>query len=340
MGKHKSEDYKLSAVNYYTKSHNQMHTCKIFNCNERSLMRWVNKYNHSNNITRKKRKSVSYKINQEHIAFIKKEIFKNKTITMQDLTAQIYNKFRVQFSRSHIASVVKDLNISLKQTKLRHEPVTRWNKPINIHNSISDFYQNIKQYDINDIISIDETSLNAYEVRKKCYNDIGKRCVIKTHSQEVFKKYTGIFAISTTGVIGYEIYDKGGIDSNRLVDFLNKYITTKYSNKLIILDNASSHRNQNVKHEITANNNLLYAVPYQHFTNVIEGYFSVLKSKLRKQQGIGLHQLKQNISNIIDEIPKSTYKRLFEGSYNRTKKYQPKVSTHKHTLKNYKKSAF
>ena len=62
-------------------------------------------------------------------------------------------------------------------------------------------------------ISIDETSLNAYEVRKHCYETIGKRCVIKTHSQEVFKKYTWIFAISTKGVIGYEIYDKGGIDS-------------------------------------------------------------------------------------------------------------------------------
>lgn len=29
----------------------------------------------------------------------------------------------------------------------------------------------------------------------------------------MFKKYTGIFAISTNGVIGYEIYEKGGINS-------------------------------------------------------------------------------------------------------------------------------
>ena len=33
----------------------------------------------------------------------------------------------------------------------------------------------------------------------------------KTHSQEVFKKYTGIFAISTKGVLGWKLYDKGGI---------------------------------------------------------------------------------------------------------------------------------
>ena len=43
-------------------------------------------------------------------------------------------------------------------------------------------------------------------IRRKCYEELGKRCVVKTESQEVFKKYTGIFAISSKGVIGYEIY--------------------------------------------------------------------------------------------------------------------------------------
>ncbi len=54
----------------------------------------------------------------------------------------------------------------------------------------------------------------------------------------VFKKYTGIFAISSKDIIGYEVYKKGGIDSNRMVDFINKFINGKYINKLIILDNA------------------------------------------------------------------------------------------------------
>ncbi len=182
---------------------------------------------------------------------------------------------------------------------------------------------------------LQDQTINAYEVRKHCYETIGKRCVIKTHSQEVFKKYTGIFAITTKGVIGYEIYDKGGIDSVRLVNFLNTFIVKKYKNKLIVLDNASSHRNKNVKDVIQKDNHLLYAVPYQHFTNVIEGYFSVLKSKLRKHKDIGLEKLKQNIRKLIKEIPKTIYKKLFEGSYNRSKKYKPKKSRAK-TLKTYK----
>jgi hypothetical protein len=39
MPKHKSEDYKLSDVNYYlTENNNQLQTCKIFKCSRRSLM--------------------------------------------------------------------------------------------------------------------------------------------------------------------------------------------------------------------------------------------------------------------------------------------------------------
>lgn len=38
--KHKSEDYKLSAVEYYLVSNkSQINVCKIFKCSPRSLMR-------------------------------------------------------------------------------------------------------------------------------------------------------------------------------------------------------------------------------------------------------------------------------------------------------------
>ena len=75
---------------------------------------------------------------------------------------------------------------------------------------------------------------------------------------------------------------KGGIDSDRLVDFLEKFITTKYKNKLIILDNVSSHKNEKLKELINKKNKVFYSVPYQHFTNSIENFFSMLKSRLNK----------------------------------------------------------
>ena len=95
MGKHKSEDYKLTAVKYYNHNKNQVKTCKIFNCSERSLMRWVNKYNKYHDIKRKTRKYIAYKIKNEYVKFLKDEIHKDKTITILDL---IIRKHRISLN--------------------------------------------------------------------------------------------------------------------------------------------------------------------------------------------------------------------------------------------------
>ena len=148
--------------------------------------------------------------------------------------------------------------------------------------------------------------------------------------------YTGIFAISYNGVLGWDLYEKGGIDSDRLYDFLEKHITTKYKNKLIILDNASSHRNAKIKELVNKHNTLLYSVPYQHFTNSIENYFSMMKSRLYKLDGLTHKELKTNIDKVIKDIPKDKYENIIKGTYNRTEKYHKKPSNRRKTLKNYK----
>ena len=91
----------------------------------------------------------------------------------------------------------------------------------------------------------------------------------------MFKKYTGIFAISNRGCLAYEIYEVGGITSEMLTECLNKFIDTLH-NKLIMLDNASSHRNQRIQELINRQNKLLYAVPYQHYTNAIEHHLTLV----------------------------------------------------------------
>ena len=45
MPKHKTEDYKLSAVKYYLRNDFSMeYVCDIFECKKQSLSRWVNSY--------------------------------------------------------------------------------------------------------------------------------------------------------------------------------------------------------------------------------------------------------------------------------------------------------
>ena len=235
----------------------------------------------------------------------------------------------------HLSRIIKDNHITLKLTHIRHEPVLRFGKEIDINKNIKEFYNEVKKYKIEDIICIDESSINALQNRYHCYNDIGKRCVIKTQSQEVFKKYTGIFAISSNGIEGWELYEKGGINVDRLYNFLEQNITSKYKNKLIILDNASSHRHEKIKELINKNNKLLYSIPYQHYSNGIELYFSLLKSKLRKLEGLKYNELKENIKKAIKDIPKENYKNILKGAYERQDFYIKKISkTRKY--KNYK----
>ena len=104
------------------------------------------------------------------------------------------------------------------------------------------------------------------------------------------------------------MYEKSGINTDRLIDFLEQNITNKLRNKLIILDNASSHRNEKIKALVNKHNNILYAVPYQHFTNSIENYFSMLKSRLQKFDGLTYDELKKNIEKVLKEIPRENMK--------------------------------
>jgi hypothetical protein len=168
----------------------------------------------------------------------------------------------------------------LKLTRIRHEPTHRWGKEININDKLDEFYEAIKKHKLEDIICIDETNIKSLQKRNHCYRQKGKRCVIKTQSQDVFKRYTGIFAISVNGVEGWELYEKSGINMDRLIEFLEKFITEKYKNKLIILDNAPAHKNERIREFVNRHNQLLYSVPYQHFSKRNRKLFWHVKIKI------------------------------------------------------------
>ena len=222
MVSHKSDDYKTTAVKYYlVEDATQEEVCKIFQCTRRSLMRWVKQYKNQGNVERQNRTPIAYKVKRQHIQFVKDEIRKNKTITMEDLLFLLKRKYpSLSLSRFHLNRVI------------RHEPTHRWGKEININDKLDEFYEELKKHKLEDIICIDETSIKSLQKRNHCYSQKGKRCVIKTQSQDVFKRYTGIFAISVNGVEGWELYEKGGINTERLIEFLEKNITSKLKNKL------------------------------------------------------------------------------------------------------------
>ena len=54
--------------------------------------------------------------------------------------------------------------------------------------------------------------------------DLGKRCVMKTSNNKVFTKYSLVVAINSKGIIGWILYEKGGMTGLRMVEFLEKFI--------------------------------------------------------------------------------------------------------------------
>jgi transposase-like protein len=120
MPKHKSKDYKLSAVKYYLEDKDtQINTCNIFKCSPRSLMRWVRKYKLEHSIKRHNRYPVAYKVKKTHIKYILGEIKNNKTITMQELLTNIKNKFKdINISMMHLHRIIRQNHITLKTRRL------------------------------------------------------------------------------------------------------------------------------------------------------------------------------------------------------------------------------
>ena len=90
MPKHKSEDYKITAVKYYLEYEvTYAETCKIFKCSERSLKRWIERYKKDKSIKRHSRKPVSYKITKNEVNYAVKLLKANEQITMLELVKLI-----------------------------------------------------------------------------------------------------------------------------------------------------------------------------------------------------------------------------------------------------------
>ena len=91
---HKTEDYKISAVKYYLKNNDSFSkSCKVFDCKKSSLQRWVERYKETKNLTRRNRKSLSYKVKKEQVKTALDMLNKNEQLTMDELLYDMKKKY-------------------------------------------------------------------------------------------------------------------------------------------------------------------------------------------------------------------------------------------------------
>ena len=269
MTKHHTEDYKLSAVKYYLDHNISMReTCDIFNCNYRSLHRWVNRFKINGNIKRHKTVKEKYKITPEIEKFIIDIVKKQTTITLWELSKLVDEKYNIKLSDGSIYNILKQHKITRKRLRTKYYPEKKIGQE---KNDLNKFYIELSKYNYKRTISIDETAIYLNMTLSYGRSRSGTRVVKKTHTYP-FKKYNLLFAISYNKIIGWILYEelKGGVKKEQLVSFYYKCIFGKYKNYLILMDNARPHKALILQDLIDeSNNKLLYTVPYNPQTNPI-----------------------------------------------------------------------
>ena len=341
MSKHKSEDYKITAVKYYLDNETTYkNTCDIFKCSERSLKRWIERYQKEKSIKRHIRKSISYKITNEQVKYALTLLKNNQQITMTELAKLIKKKYKdFDITPQWLGKVLRDNNKTRKRTRHEHFPKTRYNNPIDKNKELEKFYKKINKYKLNKIISLDETSISPAMITEYSRCQIGQRCIIKTDDSFFYRKFTLLVAISNSKCIGWILYEKGGMNKERLVEFMEKFIFNKYKNHLIVLDNAGSHKNNYVQDAIiNSGNDYLFSVPYTPKTNPIEMVFNQLKHYLKlNKKVLRFDEIKLEVRKAFSKIKPENYKSYFLYSYQKDKLVLPsKKSTRRREPKIYK----
>jgi len=304
--KQHTEDYKISAIKYYLKGNKTLkHTCKIFDCKHKSLSRWIKIYKNHGNVKRKKRTNKNLKITDNINKFVKDYTKKYPTTTLWDLSKLVKKKYKINLSDSSIHNIFERNKITRKRLRNKYYPENRLETE---EDALQEFYNKLKTYNYKKTICLDETSIYLNMTLSYGRSKSGSR-VIKKTTKYPYKRYNLLCAISANKIVGWKLYKdiKGGIKTDNIIEFYNDNIKNKYTNHLIIMDNAVTHRSTRIKDLIkNSNNHLLYSVPYNPATNAIEEFFSQLKHYIKKESP----NTYDDIVNVIKKIIKTKINKI------------------------------
>lgn len=319
--KQHTEDYKLSAVQYYLKHNNDMRdTCKIFDCKYQSLARWVKTYKKDKTLQRKTRKNHNLKITPEIEKYIKEYVRKYPTTTLWEYSKLVNEKFGVHLTDRSICTILHNNKITRKRLRSKYYPEKREGQE---KQDLAEFYKKLEKYDHTKTICLDETSIYLNMTLSYGRSRSGTRVIKKTNKYP-YKRYNLLCAISANKVIGWKLYPerKGGVTTTDILEFYDEFIKDKYKNHLVIMDNAVIHKSKIIRETIeNSKNELLYSVPYHPETNSIEEYFSQLKHHIKKESPNTYEDIYNTIKEILEtKITKEHLTNYLKHSY---KIYKP-----------------
>lgn len=248
---------------------------KLYDIDRSTIYRW-NKLHYIGKLEPSKTRKG--KLSTETKKYINKYIDRYTNFNYKNLLKLLDKKFKIKISKSLLYKTIKELGITRKKiySKPFYMTKTRENE------RIKELRRKLKNINVKDIISIDETSVDTHINSNYGWSSKGKR-IIK-HKLEIRKRYTVICAINNKKVVNYKIV-KGSANGEIFLKFLKSTIR-KLDNdkKYLLMDNARIHHYTKLKEYVKDKEYIecVYNVPYSPQYNPIEYVFNEFKSKLRK----------------------------------------------------------
>ncbi|QIG60137.1 hypothetical protein [Dishui Lake large algae virus 1] len=237
----------------------------------------------------------------------------------------------------HLARVVSDIPFSKKLWSQRHYPKERYGKPLDYEKDKEEFFKRLKKYDIDNIIALDETNIQLGMSRKKARCYVGKRCIKQTDNNDIFQRFSLLVAISPDKIQGWML-KKGAVRSEDLKPFVQTLLQNRTPKRLLIMDNAPSHKKGIDKEVANMGHELLYILPYTHYLNPIENFFNQLKHYMRDKTPMNEEDVRKAIEYSASKVSKTDLRNYFLNAYNPEKLDKKREPKRREPKKKYKKT--
>jgi transposase len=251
-------------------------TCKLLNINRTSIWRW------KKSITIKKRKSHATKMFGKFKDAITNFLHRNPCASQYKLRQLIPD---LTLSKNTLSKYIKLLNFTRKRTQRRG--VCK-NKALE---QLTDtFIKRYKYFGKENIICVDECGVSENLRPSYGYSKQGVPLIINTPGG--WTHYSLLLAIFPYGRVEYFI-TQGSINKQMFETFIDGLDLD--SNEVILMDNASIHKNLTLQNE----GNIIYTPPYSPQYNAIELCFSQVKNIFKHKF---IFQKNEIVNTIIDSI--------------------------------------
>ena len=225
----------------HSRKYTNVEIINIFKINRKTFYKIKNESSSGSKCAKKQNvRKRATKITNKLRSYIRSYVVSNINFDYKKLIGLIHKKFNTTISKSSIYKILSDSKIKKKKIICRQTSTC----PKNLHSKIILFNKQvknaIKKSSMDNIISIDESSIDTHIEHDKGWSKYGSKVTkIKNYSRI---RYSLILAISNKKIIHYQIV-KGSVNGEIFLRFfidLNKKLSNedKYH---FILDNAKIH---------------------------------------------------------------------------------------------------